>query len=169
MKFQNVNGRRYYEDEEKQWLIENYPVLGITETTKQFNEKFGHDKKISTLKRYCVMRLGLKVSDERKAHRYDDQTAKVGDTYRNCRGEWKIKTESGWKPLSHIHGDVPKGCIAYHLDGNLDNNDKDNIAVIRNGIQTIIRNEGLQSENSEITRTAVCWAELYSLLKKEKK
>jgi len=162
MKFQNVNGRRYYEQEEKDWLIENYPKLGVKETTRQFNELFNHNKNEIAIKRYCAYRLGLRVSREVTIAL---KSAPIGYKYRDCRGVWKIKTEDGWIPLAHLYQNVPKGYIAFHLDGNQDNNEPDNIIVIPNGLQTTARNYDMVSENPIITKTALTWCELYKLLK----
>ena len=165
-KFQNVNGRRYYEENEKQWLRENYPVLGVKETTRQFNEKFDHNKNEIAIKRYCRHHLGVGVPKER---RYATRTSPIGYTYKNCRGEWKVKTENGWIPLSHLHKEVPKGSVAIHLDRDADNNDPENIVIVKNGIQTVLRNSGLWSEDPQITSVAITWAELYQLMRKELK
>lgn len=165
-KFQNVNGRRYYEPEEKQWLIENYPVLGRNQATQQFNELFNHNKTPKTIEKYCHRRLGIRVSEERRSERYNAITSDIGTVSKNCRGEWKIKTDKGWIPATHSIADVPKGYVAIHLDGNKDNNSPENIAVVKNGIQTIAINAGLYSEDPEITRTGLVWAELYKLIKK---
>ena len=162
MKFQNVNGRRYYEQEEKDWLIENYPKLGVKETTRQFNERFNHNKNAKTLQKYCCHRLGLKVPKEVTLAL---KSAPIGYSFRNCRGEWKVKTEDGWIPLAHLYQNVPKGYIAFHLDGNNDNNSPDNIVVIPNGLQTTARNYNMLSEDPTITRTALTWCELYKMLK----
>lgn len=169
MKFENVNGRRYYEEEEKVWLVENYPILGISETTRRFNEKFNRNKSISTLKRYCVMHLGLKVTNERKSHRYDAITSDVGTVSQNCRGEYKVKTENGWISAAHSIVDVPRGFVAIHLNGDKGDNSLDNIAVVKNGIQTILRNCNMWSSDREITKTGIAWCELYKLLEGENK
>lgn len=160
----NVTGRRFYEESEKEWLCENYPRLGSKETTRQFNERFNHNKKEMAIKRYCRFWLNLSVPKEVTL---ELKSAPIGYSYKNCRGEWRVKTENGWIPLSHLNREVPKGHIAFHLDGDIDNNSPENIAVIKNGIQTIARNCELLSENPTITSVALTWAELYSELKKK--
>lgn len=161
----NVTARRFYEKEEIEWLRENYSRLGIKETTRQYNELFNHNKTCLTIKAYCARELGLRVDKETTTN---IKSHPVGHIRRNCRGVWFIKTEDGWEILSHTLKEVPKGHIAFHLDGNLDNNDPDNIAVIKNGIQTIARNNKLVSENPTITSVGLTWSELYSTLKKQK-
>lgn len=66
-----------------------------------------------------------------------------------------------------ICGKVPKGYVVVHLDGNKDNNSTENLIAVKNGIQTIVRNAGMWSEDTGISRTAFKWAELYDLLKRE--
>ena len=144
----NINGRRYYEEEEKEWLRENYPKLGVKETTRQFNERFNHNKKAMAIKKYCKFWLNLSVPKEVTL---ELKSVPIGYSYKNCRGEWRVKTENGWIPLSHLNREVPKGHIAFHLDGDIDNNSPENIAIIKNGIQTIARNCELLSENPTIT------------------
>ena len=161
----NVNGRRFYEMEEIEWLKENYPKLGARETCRQFNERFDHDKKPKSLSQYCRHYLGLNISKEKWL---ELKSVPVGYKYKNKRGDWYIKTEQGWSLLTHTVKEVPKGHIAYFLDGNHDNVSPENIAVIRNGIHTIAQNYGLVSEDPTITSVGLTWSELYSELKKQK-
>lgn len=162
MKFQNVNGRRYYEENEKQWLREHYGSLSCKELTKQFNQTFDHNKTVSTLKRYCERWLNLRSDRDR----YADRRKGVGAIIKNIREEYFVKTDKGWKKLTHqICGNVPKGHFVIHLNGNKNDNRKENLMAVRNGIQTIMRNAGICSTDIEISRTAVRWAELWSALK----
>ena len=162
----NVTARRFFEEKEKEWLRKNYSKLGTVEATRQFNERFNHNKTCKTLKRYCSQWLGLHVDKETTSR---IKSRPIGSTYKNCRGVWKIKTEDGWKTLSHTLKEVPKGHIAFHLDGDTDNNSPENIAVIKNGIQTIARNCEVLSEDPTITSVALTWAELYSEMKKHRR
>lgn len=162
MKFQNVNGRRYYEENEKQWLREHYSFLSNKELTRQFNEKFNHNKTVATLRRYCSQWLSLKSEYDI----YADRRSDIGTISKNCRGEYKIKTKKGWEKLTHhICRNVPRGYFVIHLNGNKEDNRPENLMAVKNGIQTIMRNAGLCSSDIEISRTAVRWAELYSALK----
>lgn len=158
-----LEAERYYTEEMKEWLIRNYPKIGRTKATKEFNEIFHTDKHPKTLEKYCH-KLGIRVDEERKVNRYDEFRKPIGHTFRNCRGEWKIKTENGYIPLTHYKREVPKGYVAIHLDRNPDNNEANNIAVVKNGIQTIMINQNMYSENADITRCALVWSELYKLL-----
>lgn len=162
----NVTARRFYEENETEWLIENYPKLGTHEATRQFNERFNRNKNRTAIQRYCTHALGLTVDKEVTRGL---KSVPIGYSYRNCRGEWKIKTEEGWKILTHTIKEVPKGYMAFHLDGDSDNNSPENIAVIKNGIQTIARNCNMISENPTITSVGLTWSELYSELKKQKR
>lgn len=161
-----VNTARGYTEKEKQWLCENYPNLGMKETTKKFNEIFNRNKKPKTLQRYCTQHLDLGVTQDYLENKRYWFTAPIGTISKNCRGEWKIKTENGWQPLARsMFEDIPEGYIVVHLDCNKDNNERDNLIVIRNGVQTTLRNLGMWSENAQITETALKWYELYELLK----
>ena len=165
MKFQNVNGRRDYEEEEKEWLRANYPHLGMHETAKQFNAKFNHNKNPKSLQRYCTQKLGLSVTEEYNQNKRYWFTAEIGTVSKNVRGEWKIKTEQGWIPLTRsMFDDIPEGHIVVHLACNKDNNEPENLIVLRNGIQTTLRNLGMWSTDARITETAIKWHELYEEL-----
>lgn len=166
-KFENVNGRRYYEEVEKDWLREHYPLLPPKETTRLFNEKFNHNKGVKTLRKYCNNRLGLHCSEDVMSRKYDGMRKEVGHIFTNCRGEVLIKTEDGYKKLTHTLVDVPKGYVAIHLDGDSTNNSIENIAVVKNGIQTTARNLGMTSSDPDITLAGIKCAELYKLLGKE--
>ena len=159
----NVNGRRFYEPEEIEWLKENYEKLGAKETCRRFNELFDRDKTPKSLSMYCRNTLGLSISKDKWL---EFKSVPVGYKYKNKRGDWYIKTENGWELLTHTIKEVPKGHIAFFLDGNHDNTSPDNIAVIRNGIHTIAQNYRLVSENPTITSVGLTWSELYSELKK---
>ena len=160
----NVNGRRFYEPEEIEWLKENYEKLGAKETCRRFNELFDHNKSSVAISAYCRNYLGLSISKEKWL---ELKSVPIGYKYKNKRGDWYIKTESGWELLTHTIKEVPKGHIAFFLDGNHDNTDPENIAVVRNGIHTIAQNYGLVSENPTITSVGLTWSELYSELKKK--
>lgn len=163
-KFENVNCRRYYEENEKEWLRAHYSEYSRTELAERFNALFDHHKAPKTLQRYCTKWLGLHSDRDQ----YEDIRSEIGSISRNCRGEYLIKTADGWKKLTHkICGKVPKGYVVVHLDGNKDNNSAENLLAVKNGIQTIVRNAGMWSEDAEISRTAFKWAELYDLLKRE--
>lgn len=161
----NVTGRRFYEADEIQWLKENYSKLGARETCRQFNKLFDRDKNFKSLSTYCKRSLGLSISKEKWL---ELKSAPIGYKYKSVRGDWYIKTEQGWELLTHTIKKVPKGHIAFHLDGNFDNNAPENIAVIRNGIHTIARNCNVLSEDPTITSVGLTWSELYSELKKQK-
>ena len=162
----NVTGRRFYEQEELDWLKENYERLGARETCRQFNELFDRDKKPRSLGVYCRRHLGLSISKDKWL---ELKSSPIGYKFKDCRGNWHIKTNDGWKPLAHTVKEVPRGHIAFHLDGNPDNNDPDNIEVVKNGIHTIARNCNVISEDPTITRVGLTWSELYSELKKQKR
>lgn len=163
-----VNLARGYTEEEKYWLCENYPNLGIKETARQFNEKFNRNKKPKTIQRYCTQSLNLCVTQDYLDNKRYWFTSPVGTVSKNCRGEWKIKTENGWELLTRsMFKNIPKGYIIVHLDCDKDNNSKENLVMIKNGVQTTLRNWGMWSENAKITETALKWYELYELLKND--
>ena len=62
-----------YTEEQDKWLIENYPKLGRNKTTAEFNKNFNTNKNVNSIKIHCI-RLGLKVSDERKRIRAVENT-----------------------------------------------------------------------------------------------
>ena len=161
-------GRKYAE-EEKTWLKENYPQLGQKETARRFAELFGRDVSPKTITKYCNVWLGCGgVTEQRRNERYDAMRSEIGTLTVNCRGEARIKTEHGWIKATHSQVDVPKGMIAFNLDGDIYNNAPENIGITTNGKFRTLRNNGFWSKDREITKTGLLWCDLNELVQSQK-
>lgn len=155
---------RYYTDEQKSWLKEHYPKLGSKETSRLFEQEFGKAVKPETLKRYCRVWLGCSVPKEVQ---YGGMTVPVGTLSENCRGEVMKKTENGWIKATHSEVDVPKGMIAFNLDGDKFNNSPENIGITTNSKFRTLRNNGFWSEDRELTKTGLLWCDLKEVLEEK--
>lgn len=173
----------FYTEEQKEWLKEKYPVLGAKKTTEEFNQKFKRKSSIHTIKEMCHS-LGLTLNEDTFAKYREDTTkamvdyaknvraSKVGTVGRPSNGYDLIKTEDGWKSLGkYLYekniGKVPKGHQVIFLDGNKENRDVSNLAVVPLSYQALMNTYNLRSSDAEITKTSVMWCELYETLKKE--
>ena len=152
---------RYYTGEQKEWLAAHYPKLGSKETSRLFEQEFGKAVKPATLKRYCRVWLGCKVPKEVQ---YRATTHPIGTIAENCRGEVKIKTEKGWIKATHSEVDVPKGMIAFNLDGDKYNNSPENIGITTNSKWRTLRNNGFWSRDRELTKAGLLWCDLKEAL-----
>ena len=86
----------------------------------------------------------------------------------------KIKEPNVWK-MKHVlvweqhNGPVPKGKIIIFLDGNTQNTDIENMAVIDRGTHAVMNHMGLRYNDAECTEVAVNVAELSREISKAKK
>ena len=152
---------RFYTQEQKEWLRENYPKLGSKETSRLLFELYGRKVNPTAIKKYCRNRLGCSVSKE---VRYGGFTSPIGTVSENCRGEVKVKTEKGWIKATHSMVEVPKGMVAFNLDGNKYDNSPENIGITTNSKFRTLRNNGFWSNDRELTKTGLLWCDLNELL-----
>ena len=168
------NGRIRYTDEQNEFLIENYPAYGKTETAKLFNERFGEAKNAEAIRTYCVRHLKLKVTKDRKKKASQenrsqkaDRTIKVGEIV-DRKGTLYRKVKSGsekrnddYRLLSdEVIGKPPKGQRIVYLDGNRLNCTKDNMAFARQKDMCLMSVYKLWSEDKEVTKTGLMACEL---------
>lgn len=159
-----MGGRRWTQ-EERDFLISAYPICGLDETHRLFNERFAERTKHS-IYHQVYYTLGLRMVPERKQALMDAirrrKTAEVG--FVNPK-TGMIKTENGWVRLSKKIG-VPKGKYAVHLDGDKTNNDADNIAIISPNISMKMTKNAFWSSEPEITKTGIMCCTLEDALSK---
>lgn len=172
----------FYTEEEKNWLKENYPVLGAKKTAEEFNKKFQKNKNEQTLREEC-WGLGLKLNKE-TFKKYREKTTKamvehtknaraseVGTIGLPNRDYSFIKTENGWESIGrylykkHI-GEIPEGYQIIFLDGNKENLEISNLAAVPKSYQALMNTYKLRSEFAEITRTGIMLCELHEALRK---
>lgn len=160
-----VSRGRKYTNAEKSWIKDNYPVLGQNETAIQFEQIFGRHIDPKTICKYYNKWLdGHGVSESRRKQRYDNMSSDIGTLSVNCRGEAKIKTEHGWVKATHVYVNVPKGMVAFNLDGNIYDNSPENIGITTNSKFRSLRNSGLWTQDRELTRTGLMCIDLERLL-----
>lgn len=177
LRLENYN----YTDAQKEWLFEHYPKYGAKKTAKEFNRIFNQNRSEHSLKEMCVTQLGAKLNEEAfKKYRQEttdvliaynkSMASEVGTVGRLTNGYYMIKKEDGsWEYVgkylykNHI-GEIPKGHQIIFLDGNRDNMDLDNLAIIPVEYQALMNGNKLRSENPIITETAITWCDLYTAL-----
>ena len=158
-----------YSDEQEDWLREHYPILGRYATTEAFNERFCENKTVNAIKVHCIQ-MGLKVSDERRKKKAVENTGRchcIGESTIGSHGEKYVKTPDGWKREKElVYGPVPKGMNIVHLDGDVTNNNRENLVAIDRQSMAMMTANRFWSEHPEITRTGIMCCELEMQIKK---
>ena len=154
----------HYSKEQERWLIENYPHLGIKKCTKEFNRIFNDSRSNGAIKIRCLQ-LGVKTTEERRKERAIENTGRyhaVGAIIKKTHGEPYIKCEDGkWRRLKDIvYGYKPKGYLIVHLDGDVNNYEKDNLLAIPRSISARMTANNFWSDFSEVTKTGIICCEL---------
>ena len=157
-----------YTKEQDDWLRDNYPHLGARETQKRFLEKFGIKRGLCGIRTRC-RDLGLTETPERKAEWRAENGKKhsvaIGSTHISEGGVQFIKTESGWRRMSHeIMGAVDKNSNIVHLDGNKLNNVRDNLMAISKQDSAKMAAYKFWSDNPVVTKTGILCCQLESAL-----
>lgn len=160
----------HYTDEQKQWLINNYPHLGRVKCAKEFNRIFSDSRTPQAIKVECK-KLGLYVTDSRKKERAIENTGRYhenGTVVSGSNGESYIKTENGWKRVKDlVYGDKPDGYILVHLDNDVTNNSVNNIRAISRSVNARMTANKFWSEDPDITKSGILCCELEEFLKEE--
>ncbi len=157
----------HYTEAQIKWLKENYPKLGKNETAKQFNKLFETDKTENAIKRYCV-RMGVTVTEKRRRQRAIENTGRyheIGEITKGRNGEPYLKTEDGWVRVKNlVYGEVPKGYNIVHLDGDVNNCDRDNLYAVKRQVAARMTANKLWSKVDVVTKTGIMCCELEDLL-----
>ena len=167
-----------YTDTEIEWLVENYPKLGVDKTTKQFNEIFNASRTKSAIKNFAYLH-GITVDEEvaisnKLSPVHDNPNSKrftreVGALRLEC-GRWVVKKMDGtWDFASRviceeINGEIPKDYTVIFLDNDVNNLNADNLLAIPRKYLGLLSRYNLKSISKEITLTSVKWCELYNTL-----
>lgn len=157
-----------YTKEQEDWLRNNYPHLGARETQKRFLETFGIKRGLCGIRTKCND-LGLIETEERKkAWRAENGKRKavpVGSKHISEGGVPFVKTENGWQRCSYVNaGNVPKNHQVVHLDGDKQNNDKDNLAVISKQDGAKMTAYKFWSVDRNITKAGIMCCQLETIL-----
>ena len=172
-----LNLRRAFTEEQEQWLKINYPVMGTTIATEEFNKKFKTNRTRDTIRTHCCKKK-IKCNCETLSKRGRSNAKKyapVGTITSDSHGYLHIKTKdefgkrsSNWE-LYHRwvwekeNGKVPDDCWLIFLDNDRTNCDVSNLALIPKKYNSLMMVYGLKSESKEITETAIKWCELYTV------
>lgn len=160
----------HYTKEQDEWLKENYPKLGRVKCTEQFNKVFSDsEKSMSAICVHCK-RIGLHVTEERKKMKAIENTGRfheIGTIRKFQNNESYIKTQEGWKKIKELvwGEEIPKGCHLIHLDGDTDNNNRNNLYLISKSVSALMMINDFWSENPEITKTGIICCDLQNNLK----
>lgn len=174
-----LNLRRAFTKEQEEWLEINYPIMGTTKATEEFNKTFNTNRSWDTIRTHCS-RKGIKCNSDvrsaasrKNAKRYvpigtiteDSQGylhIKTGDAYGKRTNNWELYHRWVWE---QENGKVPDDCYLIFLDGDKTNCDISNLALIPKGYITLMMKYKLKSSSKVITETAIKWCELYTIAK----
>lgn len=155
-------------EEEDCWLKKYYPSHGTKDTLDAFCKKFSPKIRKRQLEGR-VGYLGIHLNDDVYAAMQKERGRTLHEKYRSVHpigfvnpDNGMIKTENGWKRLGAILG-LPKGYYAVHLDGDVTNNNPDNIAVVSHKTSMQMTLNKFWSEHPEITKAGILCCELEQL------
>lgn len=178
----------WYTEDQKQWIIENYPKPGTADDkAKEFNSIFCTKRSGQTIKEMARL-LGVSLSEEGMAeykkkskehivnYNRTERSTPIGEFGRPTGGGYICrKMEDGSWMLRHRyeyekhHGEIKKGNVVIFLDGNKENFNPQNLAQVPLSYQGMMTAHKLWSIDPDITRTSIRWCDLYSvMLRKER-
>lgn len=160
-----------YSREENEWLKEIYPTTGARETYAQFQIIFNRCPGWAGFKSH-LSDLNLKVTKQRWRvaclNNGYHPNVPIGTIVTRGRGENWIKVSdgtNGWIPLKkHRIGNVPRGGMIIHLDGDKANDNAENLMVVDAKTSARLTGCDMWSKNAELTRTAIIWSNLVDAL-----
>ena len=163
-----------YTEEEFQWLTENYPLLGVNDTLKQFNEKFDNKRTRSAIKNFGFLycdNVSDNVANSNKV-KYSTRLKNPG-ALRLEVGRWVMKKEDGtWDQASRViyeqnFGVIPKNYSVIFLDNDINNLDPENLLSVPHKYLGLLSQYNLKSVSKDITLAGIEWCKLYEILKDE--
>lgn len=179
--------QHHYTDEEKDFIRQNYHDCNShAELTCMFNEQFGTSLKVETLRDYCHKKLGLKGMPNGGQYRIGGKSRDLPlGTIRKVPTATYIKIGNNdthltgykppnWMPLQQYiweqkFGPIPKNHFVIFLDGNTENFDISNLAVINRRISAQMAINRFYTENTELTRAGLMCIELKEHLKNKRR
>lgn len=165
-----------------EWLIENYPKLGVRKAHEMFNKHFNENRTLSSVRQFGTQHgicVDKNIATENKliygARRKGSKRAlrEIGSV-RYADGRPVIKTKNGWEIAARViwekhNGKIPKDYVIIHLDNNTNNYAIENLACVPLRHLTILLGNDMKSPNKDITKTALKWCELRDLIESEVK
>lgn len=175
-----------YSKQEQDFLKEHFNGCNsYQELTDKFNENFGTSLKMVNVRECCNKRLHMKgmpnTGEFKKGGKPRDLP--IGTIRKSQVGTYiKIGNEdahiSGYEPPNWIpyqqyiwekeYGPINKGEFVMFLDGNAENFNINNLAVIDRRISVRMAQNRFYTENSELTRTGIMCVKLDELVRRGK-
>lgn len=165
-----------YSEEEKKWLIENYPKYTYRTLTEEFNKKFNKRKSIYALETFCQLKLKITCRSA-----YNDKIGykhpcekELGHECWNDGYWWvKVNNEPGADRKNYIQKQryvweqyygkkIPEGHRIIFLDGNVNNFDIENLACVDLSTQIGIRH--IQDCSADLKRLKITSFKLNKIL-----
>ena len=174
-----------YTDQERDFLRQNHDgCSGYQELTDRFNARFGTSLKVITVRDYCHKRLGLKGMNNAGQYLKGSKSRDlpIGTIRKSQTGTYiKIGNEdthlSGYKPpnwmpyqqylYEQAYGPIQQGEYIMFLDGNTENFDLDNLAVINRRISVRMAQNRWYTENAEVTKAGLMCVRLQEELRRK--
>lgn len=163
----------HYTNEQLNFILHNYPIKGMSTTTKEFNKRFGTNKTQEHIAKVALNR-GVHVKHEVALKNSNPNSDKVG-TIREEKstGYLVIKTGDSYKDWTkyqryvyeQAYGKIPKGYVVVFLDGNNRNFELTNLMAVPKQYVLYMNTFDMRTDCPELTKVAVKWCELYDLLK----
>jgi hypothetical protein len=167
---------RKFTEEQNNWIIKNYPVLGAKKATEEFNKIFPVGRSRSTIVSQAF-KLGVQVNGDVAASLQKSCSEKLPigssviryskkDGRKSPKATVWVKLETGeWVRESYAAvGKIEKHQRVIHLDGDTFNNSKDNLEVVDMKTLSKMSAYKMWSEDPTITKTGIMCVQLENLL-----
>lgn len=155
-------------EEQDQFIRDNYPTLGGVKLTEAYNSKFGTQKTYRQMKslvnnrkltiadeevfRDCrVNKRGCKYQIGEVSEGWQEPYVKVGENKFVAAGRYMYE---------QANGEVPKGYMVIHLDGDIQNYSLGNLQAIPKAYTAKMMRNKLWSHHPTITKGAIMLCEL---------
>lgn len=174
---------RHITKEQREWLKDIYPKVGVKEARIRWNEKYNDNVSVSCIKQIAKNACGVTVNRDvaianrlKAAHGEASKRAirKPGETRIEC-GRLVMKSEDGeWKSAGRCvwekhYGKIPNGYALLALDGDTTNIDPANLEIIPWSYLGKLAKNNFFSSNPDITKAGIIWCDLENVLENDKK
>ena len=170
-------GKRFFANDEDEFLKNFYSDTSPEKLEEMYVDMFGKERNSEHLMDRAIKKLGLHKSNEyniKTPHR----NKPIGYIYTpaSMKDSRKIKLHDGNycsypKYLyEQKHGKIPDGYKIFHKDGNIRNDEIDNLVALNNEYLVLIyKSLGIKLQDKILTDCAIKWCDLYKLLKEKGK
>lgn len=171
---------RHVTEEQKRWLTDIYPNVGVLESVRLWNERYHDNLTATCLKQIArhacdiTVKPPVATANKLKAVRAKGSKRALrrpGDTRIEC-GRLVMKAEDGtWKSAGRCiwekaHGRIPDGYALIALDGDTSNIELSNLEIIPWRYLGKLSRNNFFSSDPEITKTGIVWCDLDTVLKR---